>query len=524
MSSSSAESLEESSEEGRLKRKVAHGARSDAQPSACSATQMRSADDHAEGRPPSVLAGARREPDSVLAGASREPDDGIKSSFHKRITRELFQLAWPIAAAMLGETAIGLVDTKLVGGLGAAALGGVGLATTMMFLAYSLAFGAMRGVKVRVAHAIGEGSPQHGFAYARAGLVMGGAFGVLVLLVCRDVSPLLLKLHADPEIVPYAQEFLAAVTLGAPATCALSALIQHRQATGDSRTPMIVGIAGNAFNALFAWSLIYGHFGLPALGVRGGGYATATTETLELAVMFALLLRDERRALARGALAGAPISFSRAVREVSDLGIPTGIQFTAETLAFAAFTVVLGSISKEEIAAHQIALNVIRVSFLPGVAVSEAASVLVGRALGRRRLAEADAAVRSGLGLAVGFMAACGIVFALFGGMLGRFFSSDPIVVANARTLLLVAAVFQVLDAVNIVLRGALRGAKDVRAVMIIGVLVVWSCVPTSAFFLGKLSGLGALGGWLGFIGETTIGATLFWLRWKRGGWRKDYA
>ena len=109
----------------------------------------------------------------------------------------------------------------------------------------------------------------------------------------------------------------------------------------------------------------------------------------------------------------------------------------AETLAFTAFTVVLGSISKEEIAAHQIALNVIRVSFLPGIAVAEAASVLVGRALGRRRLDEADASVRSGLVLAVGFMAVCGLVFALFGGLLGSFFSTDPVVVAEPRLLLL---------------------------------------------------------------------------------------
>src|SRR5262249_33113886 len=149
-----------------------------------------------------------------------------------RVTRELFELAWPIAAAMLGETALGLVDTKLVGGLGAAALGGVGLATTLMYLSYSLAFGALRGVKIRTAHAVGEGNPNHGCAYARAGLMLGAGFGVAVLLACRDVSPALRALGADPAIVPFARDFLAAVTLGAPATCALSAMIQHRQATG----------------------------------------------------------------------------------------------------------------------------------------------------------------------------------------------------------------------------------------------------------------------------------------------------
>jgi MATE family multidrug resistance protein len=504
--SSIAAAPEEAAEEERLKRTVAHGTRvaeRDAQ-AAGSSDEARAA---AEGRP-RTTSGFRFKKWVLPISPS--------------VTGELFQLAWPIATAMLGETAIGLVDTKLVGGLCAGALGGVGMATTLMFLCYSLAFGAMRGVKVRAAHAIGEGRPGHAFVYARAGLVMGTAFGVVVLFGCGDVGPLLYALDADPAIVPYACEFLAAVTLGAPATCALAALIQHRQATGDSRTPMIVGIAGNAFNALLAWALIYGRLGLPALGIRGAGYATATTEMLELGVMLLLFLRDEQRSNAAAARASLP--FSQALREVVDLGLPTGIQFMAETLAFTAFTVVIGSIGKEAIAAHQIALNVIRVSFLPGVAIAEATSVLVGQSLGRHRLEDADAAVRSGLALAVVFMAACGVIFALAGGALGSFFSSDAEVARGAKSLLLVAAVFQVLDAVNIVLRGALRGAKDAHAVMIIGVLVVWSCVPTAAYVLGKLSGLGAFGGWLGFVAETTVASIVFWLRWERGGWRRDYA
>src|SRR6185436_5218594 len=122
---------------------------------------------------------------------------------------------------------------------------------------------------------IGEGRPLDGFVYARSGVLMGAAVGVAIMLACRDVSGVLRALGTDPVIVPYARDFLAAVTLGAPSTCALAALIQHRQAIGDSRTPMVVGITGNVFNALFAWSLIYGHGGLTAFGVRGAGWATA---------------------------------------------------------------------------------------------------------------------------------------------------------------------------------------------------------------------------------------------------------
>lgn len=300
--------------------------------------------------------------------------------------RELFQLAWPIAAAMLGETAIGLVDTKLVSGLGPGALGGVGIAMTLMFLGYAVVFGIMRGVKVHTAHAVGEGRPLDAFVYARSGVLMGAVLGIAIMFACRDVSGVLRALGVDEAIVPFARDFLCAVTLGAPSTCALAALIQHRQAIGDSRTPMVIGICGNLFNGFFAWGLIYGRFGLPAFGVRGGGWATATTETLELAVMAVILVRSERRARR---LAGEPelrriVTFRGAARQVAELGVPTGLQFGTETLAFATMTTILGSIGPAEIAAHQVALAVVRVSFLPGIAVSEAGSVLVGQALGSR--------------------------------------------------------------------------------------------------------------------------------------------
>lgn len=477
----------------------------------------------AESRLKREVASGIRPATSEGADLSRERAEAVPVGRPQDIARELTTLALPIAAAMLGETALGLIDTKLVGGLGTAALGGVGVATTIMFLFYSLVFGLMRGVKVLVAHAVGAHREHDAFAYARAGVVMGASVGVAIFVLCRDVGPVLVACGIDPTIVPFAREFLAAITVGAPATCALTALIQHRQAIGDSRTPMIVGIGGNVFNAVVAWSLIYGHFGLPALGVRGGGYATAATEVLELAIMGGLLLRHERRRRARGGAASA-LSLGHAAREVAGLGVPTGLQFGLEMLAFTTFTAVIGGIGRPEIAAHQIALAVLRVSFLPGLAVSEAASVLVGQALGRGRAEEAELVTKHALKLAVGFMALCGLVFAFGGGFVAKTFSEDAEVTGIARRLLLVGAVFQVLDAVNMVLRGSLRGAKDVRVVAAIGIAAVWICVPTSAYFLGKVARMGAVGGWLGFIGETAIASALLWARWSRGSWRARVA
>src|SRR5262249_35462088 len=123
-----------------------------------------------------------------VALAWGRPKKAFGPRWRTRTLREVTSLAWPIAAAMLGETAIGLVDTKLVGGLGAAALGGVGVATVLMFLSYALVYGLMRGVKVRTAYAVGRGEPEVGVRYALAGVAMGAAIGAGVWLFARDVT------------------------------------------------------------------------------------------------------------------------------------------------------------------------------------------------------------------------------------------------------------------------------------------------------------------------------------------------
>ncbi len=453
------------------------------------------------------------------ASATGRPDHERSGLGLGRERREVVTLAWPIAVALLGDGAMGLVDTKLVGALGPSALGGVAVATTLMYLNYSVVFGLMRGVKVRAAHALGEGNPAHALRYAQAGIALGALCGVVVWLVARDITWALQLLGIDSALVGPAREFLAARTSLAPATCMLSAMVQWRQGVGDSRTPMRITLVGNLLNATLAWSLIHGHLGLPRLGVAGAGYATAFTELVSVSALGAIFAREYRARRSELAREGTPTLREAAVG-VCGVGLPTGLQFGVEVIAFTAFTAVLGGLGASEVAAHQVAIATIRASFLPGIAVSEACSVLVGKAFGAGRYADADRVTRAALSVAVAFMASCGVVFAVAGAPIARGFTDDPELVAKVAVLLRVAAVFQVLDAVNIVLRGALRGAKDVRVPALLAIASVWLCVPTSAWFLARGMGMGALGGWIGFIGETSLGAAFLWWRWSTGAWR----
>jgi MATE family multidrug resistance protein len=439
-----------------------------------------------------------------------------------RAMSELLGLAWPIAAAMGGETLMGLVDAKLVGGLGAAALGGVGVAMTFVFLGYMFVFGLMRGIKVCVAHAIGEGRGYLSVRYAQAGVAIGILAGVFFWACTRNAAPLLHAVGIAPALVPYAATFLAAFTVGAPASAVHSALVHHRHAIGDTRTPMTVGLAANVLNAALGYCLIYGRAGLPALGVRGAAFATATAEGFAALALIALLVKHARQS-GDHARARAALSLRAAAHELAAVGVPTGVQFGSEMLAMVVFTAVLGSLGAEQIAAHQIALATIRTSILPGIAIAEAASVLVGRALGRQALAEADRAVRAALVVTASFMTACGAAFAIGSHAIARAFTADARVAGVAIVLLWIASCFQVFDAIAIVLRGALRGAKDVHVPAVIGITVIWTCVPTAALVLGKTVGWGSVGAWLGFLGETMLGAGLYAWRWRRGRWRLGY-
>ena len=415
-----------------------------------------------------------------------------------RTMRALVALAAPIATAMGGETVMGLVDTKLVGGLGPAALGGVGVAMTIVFFGYMTIFGLMRGVKVCVAHAVGQGHGDRSVRYAQAGVTLGLLAGGVVWASTRDVGPLLRAIGIDAALVPYARTFLATFTLGAPASAVLSALTHHRQALGDARTPMIVGLSGNVLNALLGWSLIYGHAGLPALGVRAARWRRRRRSMSRPIVLAAALLwRTRRERSYRRVRAELPLR--SAIREVAELGVPTGVQFGSEMLAFVTSRRSSGRSGQRRSRRTRSPSRRIRTSFLPGTAVAEAASVLVGQALGRRSLVEADRTTEQRSSSPSASWPPAASPSRSAASAIVRAFTDDAGVARVARRLLWIASGFQVLDAVAIVLRGALRGAQDVRVPALIGVAVIWICVPTAALVLGA-SRLGRRGGWCGFV------------------------
>lgn len=425
-------------------------------------------------------------------------------------TRELVRLAWPITVSMLSFGVMTLVDTFFVSSLGRSALAGVGLGSTATFALYCFSFGLLRGTKTLVSQAMGADRRDEVDVHLAAGVVAALSLGLVTVLLGQLLA-LAMPLLAETEAAGRAAAgYLEVRTLGAPVILAFVALREHRYGLGDSRSPMIAGLVGNAINIAFNGLMVM----VLHWGVRGSAFATLLGHTAELAVV-ALAYRGEGRVVRafRGLRRGH-------VRALFSVGVPTGVQFLLEMGSFALLTAIVSRIGERELAAHQIALQVIHFSFLPTIGVAEAAAVLAGQAVGARRDELVPKVARAGLLLSTLYTGAWTLAMPLVAAPIASTFTEETALAVTAVHLLYVAACFQIADGAAAVARGVLRGVGDVVVPARMGVLCAWVFTPPLAYALGSVLGLGALGGWLGLLLEITTLAVLVWWRLARGGWQ----
>ena len=412
------------------------------------------------------------------------------------VTREVVGLAWPTAVGMLSFTCMGVVDTLLMGRVGTTAQAGVGLATTLAIAALAFSRGLAAGPQALVAAADGAGDPARVARAGGAGLLLGAVGSALAVLLFLGATWALGRVVHDEAVAASAARYLAVRAWEAPCTVMAFALLAGLQGLGDARARMWAGLLGNALNIGLDLVLIFGWGPIPPLGEEGAALATVLAST----AMCALYALRFRRRFPRVRWPGAEV-----LRAGLTLGLPAGSQQVLCVLAFVVVGVVLANAGAVELAANEVVLNVMSVSFLPGLALGEAAGVVVGRALGAGRTARARAAVASARLLALGVMGACGLAFVLGGPRLGAWFSQDPEVVARIARLLLFAASFQLLDALAIVHLSALRGAGDARFCLLATSLPAWAVNLPLTLALAWGLGWGATGAWTALTAEIAL-------------------
>jgi multidrug resistance protein, MATE family len=424
--------------------------------------------------------------------------------------RAAVRLATPVALVQLGLMLMGVVDTMMLGRLSARALaaGALGHLATIPFLIFGS--GTLAALDPLVAQAYGAGDARGIRDHLQRGVVLALGLAVPFCLALWDVGPLLRLLGQPPEVVADAALYARAVLWGLPGFLLFIAFRQTLQAMSIVRPAMVAIVLGNLTNVVANYGLIFGHFGLPALGVEGSAYATSICRT----AMLAYLVWAGRRAIApywhgltREAfrLAG----HARLLR----LGVPIGLHQSIELVVFVTVAVLMGRMGVAALAGHQIAINLASLSFMVPLGISGAAATRVGNAIGRGDLPAARRAAAVSLVLGGAVMLVFAALFGLFPEELARAYTADSAVIALAAALLPIAAVFQVFDGVQAVAAGILRGVADTTLPAALALVGFWVLGLPAGWYLAFPRGQGAPGLWWGLSLGLAVVAVLYLAR-----------
>lgn len=426
-------------------------------------------------------------------------------TWRERPSRELFRLAWPICISLLSYTAMTLTDTIFVGRIGTAELAGVGLGGVLAFTVLCFPMGLLRGVRVVLAQARGAEAWHRVLPTLAAGLLLATGLGVVAMAFFALQSFVVPRVLAGSAAAGHASTYLLVRGLGAPLFLWAVAFKEVRYGLSDSRSPMVAALVANVANigldALFLVGLRF--------GVEGAALASVLAQGVEAALLlgvqarFGLTLRSNWPT----------------VKAVLKLGIPSGLQMWVEVSAFAVLTGLLASRSDLDVAAHQIALQLEHVAFLPALAVAEAAGIMAGEAVGAGRLRWVLGIALRALGMTAVYGALCAGVFVLFGRDLVGVFTEEAQLTDAAGTLLLLAALFTIVDGAQVVARGVLRGSGDVKVPAFLAVTCAWVMTPPLTWLFAIHLDRGAPGAWTALTLEIFLISGVLWVRLRSGWW-----
>jgi MATE family multidrug resistance protein len=288
--------------------------------------------------------------------------------------------------------------------------------------------------------------------------------------------------------------------------------------TGDTKTPMKVAIAANVVNLVGDYLLIFGHFGFPRMEVKGAAVATVFASLSGALIFLVLYLRRSFHARFRTRSLFA-FSRERMIRMIR-VGIPIGIQYFLDIGSFLVFSAYIGRMGDGPLAANHIAIRILSFSFMPCYGISIAATSLVGQYIGAKDFPSSETSGYNAIRIGLLYTAVIAVVFLLFADELAGIFSTEPDVLRFSSRILLLAAVFQIFDGVQMISSGSLRGAGDTRWPMIVAVLYTWFLFIPLAYVFGDILGGGVVGAWVGAtIYIILLGATLL-LRYRSGAWK----
>jgi MATE family multidrug resistance protein len=432
----------------------------------------------------------------------------------RRELRPMLRLAAPLALAELGWMAMGIVDTIMAGPLGPAAVG-AGILGNMVFFPLAVSFtGLLLGMDTLVSQAFGARA-LHDARHTLVNAVwLALAITPVTIALTVAAVPVMRAVNVNRDVMALCVPYMRALSWGLAPLFLFTAFRRYLQAIDIVKPVTFALVSANLINFVANWVLIYGHWGAPALGLEGTGYATSLSRLYMTAVLFGVVLWEERKSdYLVFAISWRP-DWSR-LRELVRLGLPATGQIAFEGAVFGVVTVLAAKLDPVSLAAHGIAVQVIATTFMVPLGISSAAAVRVGQAVGRKDARGVVAAGWAALAIAGAFMTAAGVLLWVAPAFIIQRFIADAAVIAMGATLLRIAAFFELFDGLQIVATGALRGLGDTATSMITHLIGYWLIGMPIVYVFCFTLGWGAAGIWIGLtVALILIGVALA-VAWK---------
>lgn len=430
------------------------------------------------------------------------------------VYRKNLALAIPVIFSQIGQVTVNLVDSIMVGHIGTTQLAAASFATSVFLVGMLFGLGITLGITPLVGQSYNSNHPKNLGSWLKNGMLVNLIASILICIAMSSVVFLMNRMGQSKEVVQMAVPFYLIHVSSLIPLMIFFSFKQFFEGIGNTKIAMTITIIINLVNIALNYVLIYGKLGFPAMGLNGSGYASLVSRLL-MPVLFLLMIG--RIPAFRVYLVDAIHSgFERIkIKRILSIGFPIGLQMVIEILAFTLGAIMLGWISKESLAGHQIAISMASMTYMISFGLASATTIRVSHAYGEHDRNELKHAIFASLHIVIAFMSLMGILFVLLRNQLPLLFTSDPAVIEVAAGLLVVGAFFQIFDGMQVVLLGALRGMADVKIPMFIAFFSYIIVSLPISYLLAFVFNFGYAGVWIGFVFGLSTAAVLFGLRLK---------
>jgi MATE family multidrug resistance protein len=445
------------------------------------------------------------------------------SQYTKEFSYNL-KLAYPVILGMLGHTLIAIVDNIMVGNLGSTELAAVSLGSSFVFIGMSIGIGFSTAITPLVSEADAEKDDKKIRSVFHHGLLTCTVLGVVLFILIVLAKPIMLLMHQPKEVVDLAAPYIDWVAFSLIPVIIFQGYKQFADGLSKTKYSMYAILLANVVHIFFNYMLIYGIWIFPKLGILGAALGTVISRIMMVVFMHFIMRNNSQLNPYFKNFTFKEIKKSM-LRKIASLGIPSAMQMLFEVALFTAAIWLSGSIGKTSQAANQIALTLATTTFMFAMGLSVAATIRVGNQKGLMDYKKLIIVARSVFLLAIIVETIFGILFVILHNFLPHLFLNmnnvsqvieNKEVIYIASKLLLVAAVFQISDGVQVVVLGALRGLQDVKVPMYITFIAYWIVGFPISYYLGKYTELGAVGIWIGLLAGLTIAALFLYIRFHK--------